>query len=82
MSGRIKLTAGSPKHVSELLRYRCPKCKKNFLIHPTRWKVHLIECLRDSSFNDLAFMREREDNKVTKNFIEHSMLHFHDSVKQ
>lgn len=82
MSGRIKLTAGGAQHVSELIRYRCPKCRRNHLIHPTRWKIHLIECLKDSTFADLMIMREREDNKVTKDFIENSMLHFHNSVQQ
>ena len=82
MSDRIKLTAGSPKHVSELLNYKCPNCKKNFLIHPTRWKVHLLECLKECSFNELLALREKEENKVTKDFIEHSLLHFHNLVQQ
>ena len=82
MSDRIKLTAGSPKHVSELLDYKCLNCKKNFLIHPTRWKVHLLECLKECSFNELLALREKEENKVTKDFIEHSLLHFHNLVQQ
>lgn len=79
---RLKLTAGGPQYVSEFIRYPCPNCKKSFLIHPSRWSVHLSECLKDVTLDELTFFRENELNAETKNILEKTMLYHHNSRMQ
>jgi hypothetical protein len=76
----LKLSAGGSNYISQCLRYYCPNCKRDFLVHPDRWKVHMEDCFSGLALSELIYLRDQAQDVTTKQGVELAMLECHDST--
>lgn len=72
-----KLPTINKTYLSECLRFSCPHCKKAFFILPSRWNLHLEECLEGLTFDKLVLLRKEALDVITRQGIELLMMRGH-----